>query len=733
VVASLFIEVPNEPPFEVRLDQDSVSVGRSEENVLGLRDMNVSRKHFIVERRPGIGHVLRDNGSRNGTIVNGVSVLDKVLQEGDRIDVGGSHLTFKAVASPSSISLGEAPRPTSTRKSGVSTLPPGAIPGGSSPLATSGSGLFPTAVPGNTARRAATFPTSPTVPLGSVSSVGDRIAPIANVDRANVDRANVDRAMDPLHGLGGDFGATPGPARGTTTWGLEPARVTDPPRPTPTPGSTPAPGVASREPPTNPAGVSRGGAVTTPQATPRSTPAVSGGPSTAAHPGAATPRADGGDVASPSGVVTSDGEVEVGETSGIIGRNRWQTLAQVACAVNQEHDIDKLLERILDAVLSLVPSKSGFLVLREGEALAIKVRRNAPHATLEGETARLSLGICREAISQRRPVLTQDAIGDERLGQFQTVMALRLKSILCVPISTREEVLGVVYLDEPMVDPFAENGEVVELVGAFGDLAGIALSNARLLLEIAGRERLEEEVRLAQRIQQNLLPKAPPAGRGVQLAGKTRAARLIGGDTFDYFRREQPEPEVLVSIGDVAGKGVAAGLVMSNVRALLHAYAEAQRTTSEIVVCMNRALAAVLEPGTFVSFLLIRYHEESGRLSYTGAGHEHLVFYRPSTGQLELVRAGGVVLGLMAELGDRVTERHLTLQPGDLVVLYTDGATEAPNAAGEEFGLERLTKLIREGSSEPEAVVDRVMAAVDAFGGGGELHDDLTVVALKKL
>lgn len=731
MVASLQIVVPNEPPFEVRLDQDSVSVGRSEENVLGLRDMNVSRKHFIVERRPGIGHVLRDNGSRNGTIVNGVSVLDKVLQEGDRIDVGGSHLTFRAVASPASISLAEAPRPTSTRKSGVAALPPGAVPGASpAPLASSGSGLFPTAVPGGTARRAAAFPTSPTIPLGSVSSVGDRMA--APVASAQADRANVDRAMDPLQGLGGDFGATPGPPRGATTWGREPARVPDPPpaarvAPT-TPASAPAP---SREPPTNPAGVSRGGAVT-PQATPRSTPAVGGSP-TATNPRPTTPRADGADVVSPSGVVTSDGEVDVGETSGIIGRNRWQTLAQVACAVNQEHDIDKLLERILDAVLSLVPSKSGFLVLREGEALAIKVRRNAPDATLEGETARLSLGICREAISQRRPVLTQDAIGDERLGQFQTVMALRLKSILCVPIATREAVLGVVYLDEPMVDPFAENGEVVELVGAFGDLAGIALSNARLLLEIAGRERLEEEVRLAQRIQQNLLPKAPPAARGVQLAGRTRAARLIGGDTFDYFRREQPEPEVLVSIGDVAGKGVAAGLVMSNVRALLHAYAEAQRTTAEIVVCMNRALAAVLEPGTFVSFLLIRYHEESGRLSYTGAGHEHLVFFRPSTGQVELVRAGGVVLGLMAELGDRVTERHLTLQPGDLVVLYTDGATEAPNAAGEEFGLERLTKLIREGSSEPEAVVDRVMAAVDAFGGGGELHDDLTVVALKKL
>src|SRR5207302_8785620 len=108
--SSLYVEVPGEPPFEVRLDADVVSVGRAEENVLGLRDMNVSRHHFSIERRE-TGWLLRDRGSRNGTLVNRQHCFDKILRDGDRIEVGGSTLTFRAQASRHSIGTDQAPRP----------------------------------------------------------------------------------------------------------------------------------------------------------------------------------------------------------------------------------------------------------------------------------------------------------------------------------------------------------------------------------------------------------------------------------------------------------------------------------------------------------------------------------------------------------------------------------------------------------------------------------------------
>ena len=174
-------------------------------------------------------------------------------------------------------------------------------------------------------------------------------------------------------------------------------------------------------------------------------------------------------------------------------------------------------------------------------------------------------------------------------------------------------------------------------------------------------------------------------------------------------------------------------MVMASVRALLRALAEVVESSDELLIHLNRVLSPDLDPGIFVSFLLLRYDPQSGQLFYTGAGHEHLVVYRPSEDRLTTIRAGGVVLGLVDDLRGRISEEVLTLQPGDVVCLYTDGATEAPNQAGEEFGLERVAAAVRDGPSDPASVVERVMTAVDAFSEGtGEQHDDLTVVALRK-
>jgi len=563
--ASVIVAMPGRQPFEVALDADLVTVGRAEDNVISLRDMNVSRYHFSIERRDPLGFVIRDRDSRNGTVVNGVSIMDKVLAEGDEVRVGGSVLTFRKRAGAQALSLAE----------------------------------------------------------------------------------------------------------------LTPPNASEPSRPVPRP--VPA-------------------AVSAP-------PAYESGHS---------------------------GTIKV-KKQRVMGDQRWQKLAEVACAINLEHEIEPLLGRILDAVLSLVPSKSGFLILNEDDQLKLTVARSESTASFGegGGEGRLSQQICREAIAQRRPVLSQDAAGDEHLGQFMSVVNMRLKSILCVPFSAQEECLGVVYLDEPQVDPFADNGEVVELVGAFGDLAGIALANARLMKEIAGRAHLEEELRIASQIQRRFLPQVLPPVRGLELAGQTRPARQVGGDLYDFFNRKEPRRELIVSIGDVAGKGVGAGLVMGTVHSLLRALSESHLSTKDILARMNRHLARDLEPGLFVSMLLLRYDDASGELLFTGAGHEHLVFYRPSTDQLEFMRAGGTVLGLAADIGSRLQERALVLQPGDVVVLYTDGATEAPAPDGEEFGLDRLGAVVRGRDTSPAAVVERVLKAVLEFSPGPQ-HDDLTVVALRK-
>ncbi len=594
MVASFKIEVPSQPPVEVLLDAHLISVGRAENNTLPLRDMNVSRHHFSVELIPVQGYVLQDQGSRNGTVVNGEQVKKRILQEGDQIYVGGSTLTFCAEASPQALPL--------VALRGSSTSAP-ATPA-------SGYGLTPQPQ--------------------AVPSLGNRITMAHRQPRGGTDSA------------------------------------------------------ASNEPPTR-----------------------------------------------QSGRLAKVDPVGPG-----VDDPRWRKLAEVACAINLERDVDALLEKILDAVLALVPAKSAFLVLCEGETLTVKANRGGQATRPEGqslESYRMSRQVCKDAIEKRSPVLTQDAVSDDNLGSFLTVMNLQLKSILCVPFSSKDAVLGVVYLDEPACDPFQEKTGIVELVGAFGDLAGIALDNARLLAEIAARERLEEELRIAAVMQRSLLPKVAPDVKGLEVAGENQAARTVGGDIYDFFTRTSPVHDTLISIGDVAGKGVGAGMVMAAVRSLLHAYAEVYTETDELLTHLNSVLSQDLDPGIFVSFLLIRYNEETGVLRYTGAGHEHLILFRPSTGQTEFLRAGGVVLGLVDDLSGRIQEKELHLRPGDVVCLYTDGATEAQDEAREEFGLDRLAEAVRAGDLAPQAIVDRCMKAVREFTGAGrELHDDLTIVALRK-
>ncbi len=414
---------------------------------------------------------------------------------------------------------------------------------------------------------------------------------------------------------------------------------------------------------------------------------------------------------------------------------KWRKLAELTQAITAEGDLKKLLEQIVDGVLSLVPAKGGFLLLLKGDQLKLEVARNADKTPLAvPPEPRFSREICKEAITTKKPVLTLDAERDATLGRMGTVQSLKLKALLCVPFGFGREVMGVVYLDEPAVDPRGESAaDTTDLVAAFGDLAGIAFANARRLEEAKQRERVAETLKFASRIQRKLLPDVAPAVEGLEIAGHMVPAEEIGGDLYDFFG--DPGGDFFISIGDVSGKGVGAGIVMASVRALLRSYAERVTTSDKILSSINRALVRDLEKGSFVSALLFRWSRNWKVLAYAGAGHEHLIVTRAKTGKTETIRSGGVVLGLSADVTGRIEEKRLDLEPGDLVVLYTDGATEAASPTGEEFGLERLVEAVNAARGKPaKDVVDHVITTVKDFSGrGGPLRDDLTVVAIRRV
>jgi phosphoserine phosphatase RsbU/P len=248
------------------------------------------------------------------------------------------------------------------------------------------------------------------------------------------------------------------------------------------------------------------------------------------------------------------------------------------------------------------------------------------------------------------------------------------------------------------------------------------------------RRRLERELDFARRIQLNLMPATPPQPEGWEIATRYRAARLVGGDFYDAF--ELPGPagagvQVGLVIADVTGKGLTAALMMAFTRAVHRAAAYNGTGPADALDRTNRVLVRDARTGLFVSAIGAVLDPVRGRLTYASAGHEPPLLARGSGAGVEELPAGGRLLGLMEPAAS--AEQQVDLAPGDLVVLYTDGTTDAVDPAGSRFGADRLRMAVEDarGASAQDAVAS-LLASVDRFAGTAEPADDLTLVAIRR-
>jgi phosphoserine phosphatase RsbU/P len=276
-----------------------------------------------------------------------------------------------------------------------------------------------------------------------------------------------------------------------------------------------------------------------------------------------------------------------------------------------------------------------------------------------------------------------------------------------------------------------------------GDFILKPWDNARLLQTLrtqldAGRKRRLEQQQQAQReetqarelsaaleIQKSLLPHTIPTLRGCELATAWQPVRSVSGDFFNVLQFD--ERRAAFCIGDVAGKGMPAALVMSNAQALIKAFASAQCEPRDLCGLVNRALSVQLNSGKFVTFFYASYDSATRKLRYTNAGHNAPLLIRHD-GACVPLQLGGMVLGVFGE--NKFEQGEVQLSTGDRVLLYTDGITEVVNAAGEEFGEERLLALLRAHRHlRAKALQERVIAAVTEFCGG-DFQDDATLLVL---
>jgi serine phosphatase RsbU (regulator of sigma subunit) len=242
----------------------------------------------------------------------------------------------------------------------------------------------------------------------------------------------------------------------------------------------------------------------------------------------------------------------------------------------------------------------------------------------------------------------------------------------------------------------------------------------------AERARMEQEMRTAQHIQQSLLPRHVPAWSGWQFTPYYKPARMVGGDFYDFLALD--DGRLGVFIGDVAGKGVPAALVMATTRTLLRSAGHAGAAPGQVLAAANDLLTADIPPGMFVTCFYALLHPASGQMRYANAGHE--LPYRCRGAQVSEVRATGMPLGIMP--GSVYEEFELTFMPGDCVLFHSDGLVEAHDPGRQMFGLPRLVALLQT-HPQPGAIIELLLAELGRFTAGGEQEDDLTLLTVQRL
>jgi len=232
----------------------------------------------------------------------------------------------------------------------------------------------------------------------------------------------------------------------------------------------------------------------------------------------------------------------------------------------------------------------------------------------------------------------------------------------------------------------------------------------------------QEDFERAREIQQALMPATLPQIQGCELAAGCQPARLVGGDYFDAIRLG--DARAAIAVGDVSGKGMAAALLMSNLQAIVRAFAPGGLSATELCAKANQLIAGNVAPGKYITFFYAVIDAAKMRLDYCNAGHNPPILRRRD-GTVEDLREGGPVLGVFP--GAVYNAGCAELRSGDCLVLYTDGITEAFNAANEEFGEERLVRALSQPFGNAEECRQRVMAAVTQFSNGN-FHDDATMM-----
>ena len=426
-----------------------------------------------------------------------------------------------------------------------------------------------------------------------------------------------------------------------------------------------------------------------------------------------------------------------------VGANlgKLRAILDLARTLQSSFSIDDVLASVVDTALTITGAERGFLMLRAAHGLETRVARHKGGQNLKESDLQVPREVLHRALQHRRELLFMnfDPLGAEETRPQNSIADLELRSAICVPLvrirtaegqatsilSTGSETVGVLYMDSRLAAADLGGGNR-ELLQTLAIEASTVLENARLLQEERAKHQMEDELHLARSIQQSLLPGTLPSEGWLRASGSSVASHEVGGDYYDVTRMNANCWSAVVA--DVSGKGVSSALLASLLQGALITSTEQPEEMGQRMERLNRFLLDRTGGEKYATVFYCLLHSD-GRLYYVNAAHCPPLVVRASGQRLELP-ANGMPVGLIETAEFAVLEQRL--EPGDKVVVYSDGVTEAQDNEGRFFGKRRLREAIQAHSGESCAAIhDAIQEAVAVFTEGAPQSDDITMVVLE--
>ncbi len=398
----------------------------------------------------------------------------------------------------------------------------------------------------------------------------------------------------------------------------------------------------------------------------------------------------------------------------------------VAMMLADARDLKQVLQRTVELVCDVMGAKASSIRLidHEKDELVIAAVHNLSQEYLgKGRIVLSKSEIDREALSPKGFAYVRDMSADPRVAYPQESQREGIVSMLSVGMRYKGRAIGALRVYTSQEKHFSQLE--VELLKAVAAQAAAAIENARLLQESLEAAALEEQVAMAVDVQQRMVPQRPPEVPGVELAYNYVPCYALGGDLFDFI--ELPHDNLGLVIADVSGKGVPASLIMASVRASLRAHADNIYYLYEVMRRVNVMLCRDTKPGEFVTLFYGVYDAKTRRLTYCNAGHPPPLLLR--NGQITELTSRNLVLGIDP---DEPYEQVIQdLLPGDILLMYTDGLTDAMNFQKQTWGKQRLLEAFAKGGASAEVVAQNVLWEMRRFAGLTERSDDVTMIVMK--